>query len=337
MSDEQQQQQQDAGAGIGATGGTNPPAVPQTGKLGIPVVDGALRPVNFDQMWGLACTLAKSSFIPKDMIGKPHDVFVAVQIGMELGLPVMQAMQNIAVINGRPTVWGDAALALVEASGRLEDFEERFEGEGDHLTAVCSAHRRGRKTPHVSTFSVTDAKEAGLWGKAGPWKQYPKRMLQMRARGFCLRDSFPDVLKGVAIREEQQDVIDITPAATESPATELASKLTATPAAKVEGRVATDEPVDPRLELAAQVKEAVLDLEELEPGAGERAVKKLLGGVAIDSADVKTLRDAGILMKAELAAVKRRLAQPPKASPNGRKDSAATAGESAAPQGRLLP
>jgi hypothetical protein len=60
----------------------------------------------------------------------------------------------------------------------------------------------------VAKFSVEDAKRAGLWGKQGPWSAYPKRMMQMRARGFALRDAFPDVLKGLITAEEAQDYPD---------------------------------------------------------------------------------------------------------------------------------
>jgi hypothetical protein len=52
---------------------------------------------------------------------------------------------------------------------------------------------------------MDDAKAAGLLGKQGPWSQYPKRMRQMRARGFALRDVFPDVLKGMPVAEEVMD------------------------------------------------------------------------------------------------------------------------------------
>ena len=58
----------------------------------------------------------------------------------------------------------------------------------------------------MTTFSEQDAKVAGLWGKSGPWKQYPKRMLQMRARGFNLRDNFADILGGLITAEEARDM-----------------------------------------------------------------------------------------------------------------------------------
>lgn len=149
--------------------------------------------------------LAESSMVPRQYQGKPQDVLVCVQWGAELGLAPMQALQNIAVINGKPSVYGDAAMAMVQNSPVCEDIEEYFEGEGTtNPIAVCVAKRKGRK-PVVAKFSIDDAKRAGLWGKQGPWTQYPKRMMQMRARGFALRDAFADVLKGLITVEEAQD------------------------------------------------------------------------------------------------------------------------------------
>jgi hypothetical protein len=152
--------------------------------------------------------LASSAMVPKAYQGKPQDIMVCVQWGYEIGLAPMQALQNIAVINGKPSVYGDAAMALVQASPVCEDVEEYFEAEGTpNPVAVCVAKRKGRK-PVVAKFSVEDAKRAGLWGKQGPWQAYPKRMMQMRARGFALRDAFPDVLKGLITAEEAQDYPD---------------------------------------------------------------------------------------------------------------------------------
>jgi len=149
--------------------------------------------------------LAESSMVPKAYQNKPQDIMVCVQWGYEIGLAPMQALQNIAVINGKPSVYGDAAMALVQASPVCEDVQEFFENEGTaNPVAVCVAKRRGRN-PVTAKFSVEDAKRAGLWGKAGPWQAYPKRMMQMRARGFALRDAFPDVLKGLITAEEAQD------------------------------------------------------------------------------------------------------------------------------------
>lgn len=162
-------------------------------------------PTTFTEAKQFAGELAASNLVPKAYAGKPLDILVAIQWGNEIGLAPMQALQNISVINGKPSVYGDAAMALVQASPVCEGVEEFFEGEGTpNPVAVCIAHRRGRK-PVTARFSVEDAKRAGLWNKMGPWTQYPKRMLQMRARGFALRDAFPDALKGLITTEEAQD------------------------------------------------------------------------------------------------------------------------------------
>ena len=165
-------------------------------------------PANLTEAIQFSDLLASSSIVPKAYQGKPQDILVCVQWGFELGLAPMQALQNIAVINGKPSVYGDAMMALVQASPVCEDVEEFFENEGTpNPIAVCIAKRKGRK-PVTVKFSVEDAKRAGLWGKQGPWSAYPKRMMQMRARGFALRDAFPDVLKGMITAEEAQDYPD---------------------------------------------------------------------------------------------------------------------------------
>jgi hypothetical protein len=169
---------------------------------------------SFDDAYRFATMVAKSDFAPKDFRGKPESCMLAIQHGSEIGLSPMQSLQNIACINGRPAIWGDAALAVAMASAVCESVTETIDGEGDNMVATCTAKRRGYERPTVVRFSVADAKKAGLWGKSGPWTQYPRRMLQLRARGFALRDAFPDVLKGLVTAEEAQDY-QTTPATPE--------------------------------------------------------------------------------------------------------------------------
>lgn len=159
----------------------------------------------FDDAFRFAKMVSQSEFAPKDFKGKPESCLLAIQHGSEVGLSPMQSLQSIAVINGRPTIWGDAALALVQSSPVCEYVREYLEGEGDNLAAVCEAKRQGYPSPSVSRFSVADAKKAGLWGKTGPWTQYPQRMLTLRARGFALRNAFADALRGLITAEEARD------------------------------------------------------------------------------------------------------------------------------------
>lgn len=170
-------------------------------------------PATLEEAEKYAEKIVNSSFCPSSYKGKPGDALIAIMMGAEVGLPAIQALQNIAVINGRPTIWGDAALALVRNHPYCESVQEWMEGsiENGDAKAFCAIKRKGQEV-QVTSFDIIKAKKAGLWNKQGPWQQYPYRMLQMRARGFCMRDVFPDALKGMYIHEEAMDMENITPA-----------------------------------------------------------------------------------------------------------------------------
>lgn len=165
-----------------------------------------LSPQNFEQALTFSNYLAESDMVPKDFKGKPGNCLIAMQWGAELGLKPLQSLQNLAVINGRPALWGDAVIALVLASPVCEYVNEDDDGK----TAYCRVKRKGG-VEQVRSFSMDDAIKAGLAGKQGPWSQYPKRMRQMRARAFALRDVFPDVLRGMPVAEELQDMANAAP------------------------------------------------------------------------------------------------------------------------------
>lgn len=160
-----------------------------------------LSPRNFEQALTFSNYLSDSDLVPKDYKGKPANCLIAMQWGAEVGLKPLQAIQNIAVINGRPSMWGDAVLALVRASPLCESvIETESETKG-----TCTVKRRG-EPEYTVEFTIEDAKKAGLHGKQGPWQQSPKRMMKLRARAFALRDKFTDVLRGIAIAEESLDL-----------------------------------------------------------------------------------------------------------------------------------
>ena len=123
-----------------------------------------------------------------------------------MGLVPWQSLQNIAVINGKPTVFGDALIALVRRHPDCKGIKETIDGEGDARTATCTVKRmqNGEVEEITATFSWKEAKNANLTTR-GPWKLYPDRMLQMRARSHALRDGFADAMAGVITREEAEE------------------------------------------------------------------------------------------------------------------------------------
>lgn len=193
----------------------------------------AIVPQNFDETFRLARALAASGeMVPEIYRGEPEKVVACLLRGMEVGLTPMQSLASLAVINGRACLWGDAIPALLIKAGHSIDVE--IEGEGDAMKAVATLTRAdGRKI--VRSFSVDDAKRAGLWqteakvtrktrdGKPytkendSPWWRYPQRMLSMRARSWAARDGASDALMGLRVAEEEIDHLgpdharDITP------------------------------------------------------------------------------------------------------------------------------
>lgn len=169
--------------------------------------DSLFAPALYIHYQKVAETLSKSSVIPTIYRGKPEDIFVAMAMGYQLGFPVEQSLQDIAVINGRPCLWGDGLLSLcLNHPDCLSIKEEAIRNPKDDMVIgyQCTVTRRGHD-PHTKQFTLQDAQVAGLLSRGTVWKSYPERMLQMRARSLALRDKFADALRGLRIAEIQDD------------------------------------------------------------------------------------------------------------------------------------
>jgi hypothetical protein len=223
----------------------------------------AIVPQNIEEAFRLAKVIAMAKWAPKSYQIDPKNVnagfdenkiLLGIMHGLEVGLTPIAALQSIAVINGTPSIWGDGALAIVQASGMLEDFKELpLFDEKQRITGYqCAAKRKGVPTPFISQFTLEDAAKAELIGKSGPWQQYRTRMLQMRARAWTLRAGFADVLRGLSIAEEAQDTpVEAVPVNKVSPLKRAPSARSAldtfatdappaTPDAQAEGTTAGD-------------------------------------------------------------------------------------------------
>lgn len=163
---------------------------------------------------GFAMLLANSGMLPPKVT--PQSAVVAIIAGGAVGLNPFESVQNIAVVGGRPSLYGDGMKAVVQGSGLLESERiEWFKGtDGSIVACQVTVKRKGNPEPIIGRFSVKMAKQAALWGKQGPWTQYPDRMMLARARAFAYRDGFADVLKGIRSVEEENDILANEPANT---------------------------------------------------------------------------------------------------------------------------
>lgn len=198
---------------------------------------GLFLPKTIDESFRLAKAYLASKMLPARFT-TAEMVMTAMQYALELRLPPLISLKQIAVVQGTPSVFGDLPLTLVYRSGLLEEFDERyFDKDGREITlangnigaevyaAYCSAKRKGDPKPAENYFTIDEAKTAGLLGNP-VWTKYRKRMLRYRARSQVLKDKFPDALNGVAIAEYDFNTLpDDETGATPNEAATLAAKL----------------------------------------------------------------------------------------------------------------
>lgn len=176
-------------------------------------------PTSMEELKFYANLIIGGGLAPDSYEGNATKIALGIAKSLEVGLPPLTGLANIAIVNNRACIWGDAAYALVQSRGVVERMEVREIGAVPAETEEVSKFpddygfevkifRKGQAEPYVGRFTVGDAKRARLWmhPKKQPWMLYPKRMLKNRAAAFPLRDGFADCLAGLAIREEVEDM-----------------------------------------------------------------------------------------------------------------------------------
>jgi hypothetical protein len=179
------------------------------------ITDRGVQLSTVEQGVAFATACQKSGLLPTQ-IKNGAQAFTIMMAGAELGLKPFAAWRGLYLTKAnRLTLQTKTALAVVRASGQLEDYREWIEHEGTpQMVAVVSARRRGQATPIVATFSIDDAATAGLTAKKtnssgqsydSTYDKFPKDMLKSRARGRCLDEGFGDILNGMALEGIAED------------------------------------------------------------------------------------------------------------------------------------
>ena len=261
-----------------------------------------MKPRTLEEALRFCEIMSDSDLVPAAYKGKPGNILCAIQMGHELGMTPMRALRSIAVINGRASMWGDDVLAMVLASPLCEYVDE---SESSDTEGVCRVKRKGCPE-HVERFTLADAKRAGLLNKLGTWQTHQPRMLKMRARGFCLRDQFADVLAGLIPAEEALDLpapeVEMTAEAPLTLKEKLKARLDPDTQPQQEAPPLTTQPGDgagstaPPVEQPQQASDAPAlshALADLSLAVGEAVTGQELNTLTIDAART--------LSKAELA------------------------------------
>jgi hypothetical protein len=154
--------------------------------------------LNLDQ-WELmrrqAETLVKSGFLPV-AINTPEKALAIMQKGRELGIPPMEAMSSINVIQGKPSVSPQLMLALARRTGEVEDLQMDVSDKVANVTV-----KRKGQSSYTTTFGIKEATDLQLIAKDN-YKKQPGVMFQWRALAQNLRVTFPDAIAGLYLVEE---------------------------------------------------------------------------------------------------------------------------------------
>lgn len=155
----------------------------------------------WDAMRQQAEAYVKSGLLPM-AINTPEKALVIMQKGKELGIPPMEAMSSINVIQGKPSVSPQLMLALARRTKELENFSI----EKTDKQATVKVKRKGQNEV-VIVFTIEMAAQMGLSTKEN-WKKMPGIMLQWRAVAENLRLTFPDAISGLYTYDEMGAEVD---------------------------------------------------------------------------------------------------------------------------------
>lgn len=181
---------------------------------------GYIVPTDVEAAMRMAKAVVMGGLAPSSYGNDASKVVLGIMSAMEAGLPPLYGLRQIAIINNRPVIWGDGAVALVQSKNLIAGIEtlkvgtvptgQTLDKWPDDYGVQVNIKRRNQEGVYTGTFTVGMAKMAKLWlnAKKVPWMEHPERMMFNRARAFALRDGFADALGGIAIREEVEDMFD---------------------------------------------------------------------------------------------------------------------------------
>lgn len=160
---------------------------------------------NFMMATQMAKALASSTVVPKEYQGNFSNGLVAIEIAQRLRTSPLMVMQNLNVIQGRPSWSAQFLIAMVNGSGKYDmelQFDEKTDKDGKPFSCQCWTERKGRKVTGI-VVDMEMAKAEGWVGKNGSkWKTMPQVMLRYRAASFFARMNCPELTLGYYSQDE---------------------------------------------------------------------------------------------------------------------------------------
>lgn len=171
----------------------------------------AIAPVqSFETLMEMSKMLSNSTIVPANYQRRPENVFIALEMANRMGVPVMMVMQNLYVVQGKPSWSGSAVASMIKSHPNLENVELHYVGEpntnawGAYVTARSKTTGKELKGATV-TMAVANA-EGWVQKPGSKWKTIPELMLAYRAYSWFGRVHCSEVMMGLQSIEEVNDV-----------------------------------------------------------------------------------------------------------------------------------
>jgi len=162
----------------------------------------ALTPRDFREVEYMASTMLKSGMFG---VKTEAQAVVVLMTGLELGFSVAQSFRGIHVVQNRPTLSADMMIALCKSRPDVcKYFQLRESGP---TSATYTTQRIGEPDPVTLTWTLEQAKQAGLAGK-DTWKSHPDAMLRARAASALARAVYSDLILGLYTKDEIESLPD---------------------------------------------------------------------------------------------------------------------------------
>lgn len=219
-------------------------ATVNTGVMGFEIMEKALK---FSEI------MAQADIIPAHYKGKLANVFIAVQTAYRMNLDPMQIMQNTYVVSGKLGMVSAFAISLANQSGLFDSgIRYRIEGSGEDLkvTAYTNLKKTGEEISYTITMREAIAEN---WTKNPKYRTLPELMLRYRAATLLIRTHAPEVLNGMHMVEEIEDIVISTKDVTPNKSASISNKLDAV-LSHQEEEVKVQEPSETLLELLELIK-----------------------------------------------------------------------------------
>lgn len=163
---------------------------------------------NFIMAGQMAKALAQSTIVPKEYQGNDANAMVAIEIANRLRTSPLMVMQNLNVIQGRPSWSAQFLIAMVNGSGRYDielQFDETFDNDGKPFACQCWTTKNGRKVTGIRVDMDMANAEGWVAKNGSKWKTMPQVMLRYRAASFFVRMNCPELALGYYTKEEVVD------------------------------------------------------------------------------------------------------------------------------------